>query len=408
MPIDNQSLQHYLDCFYKPNYEAISEEEIYKWSAMQRFKSIRFLDGWFDSAEPFYSRFVDAIGSLDNLLNGERFYAKKCLLDCAKHHPIETKKALSDLNYNGREIKNALPAMDAFENEMRRLMATIDDKEIYLKSFTGYRAAALFLFFMYPETYFFYKSNEYHEIKKLIDYKPSPGLTDYENCQIMSKEILEQIKKDRDLCACYEDRRKQYSEIDPEYHLLVQDILWSSTYYKNYNGGRVPHDYEKADTAQRIEIIPNPSCLTPSVELAPRKDTDYEYLQQRNTELGLDGELYVMRYEEERLKRLFPDDASKRPRHDSVVKGDGLGYDIRSFDENGKPIYIEVKTTSKSYDTPFYITDEERIRSSVEKQQFRLYRVYNFKDGSGDIGITAGSMEKYCKRAVAYKVILTK
>lgn len=59
-------------------------------------------------------------------------------------------------------------------------------------------------------------------------------------------------------------------------------ILWSSTYYKKYNGGKVPCEYEKADMTRKNEVVPNPSCQTPSVELAPRKDTDYEYIQRRN------------------------------------------------------------------------------------------------------------------------------
>ena len=410
MSIDYEKTGRYLDCFYKPNFEAISEDEIYKWDALQSFKSIRFLDGWYDEAEPFRSRFVEAIDSLENLLNGQQYYARNCLLDCAKLYPIVTKKALSDLFFTGRNVSDALTAMDAFESEMRRLISLYNGAEIYLKSFTGYRAAALLLFFMYPETYFFYKSKEYHAIKSLIGFEPDKSLSDFENCQVMSKEILEYVRKDNELCTWYEARRKQYEGIDPEYHLLIQDILWSTRYYDDTkpNGGRLLRGRDKTGKKWKVEIISNPSYTMPGVELTAKQGIDYEGIQRRNTELGLDGERFVLRYEEDRLRRLFPDDEAKRPQHVSVDNGDGLGFDILSFDEKGRKIYIEVKTTTKAYDTPFTLTEAEHIRSSVEKQQFYLYRVYNFKDGAGDIGITAGSMEKYCQRAVAYRVILKK
>ncbi len=331
-------------------------------------------------------------------------------MSCAKLYPIETKKALSELFFVGRNAADALTAMDAFESEMRRLVSSYSDKKSYIDSFSGYRAAALLLFFMYPETYFFYKYQEYKAIEKLIGYEPDKNLSDFENCQVMSEEILECVRNDKTICAWYESRRKQYNGIDPEYHLLIQDILWSTRYYDatKPDGGRLLRYGEKSDKKGKIDHIPKPSFILPNVEVVARQGNDYEGNRRRNAELGLEGERFVMRCEEDRLRRLFPDDESKRPQHDSVDMGDGMGYDIRSFDDKGRTIYIEVKTTSKSYDTPFVLTEEERIRSSVAKQQFYLYRVYNFKDGSGDIGITAGTMEKYCQRAVAYKIIFKK
>ena len=410
MSISAEKLRGYIDGFYKPNFEAISDNEIYKWDALQNFRRIHFLDGWYDEPEQFRVRFTDAIAALENLLNGNSYYAKSCLLDCAKAFPQETKKALSDLSYVGCSDGDVIEGMDAFEFAMRTLTAKIRDEDVYVKSFQGYRAAALLLFFMYPEKYFFYKSQEYYKMKKLIGFVPTPRLSDYENCQQMSAEILNYLRTDSELCSWYEERRAEYFGIDPEYHLLVQDVLWSTRYYKEDqpNGGRIIRASEKSRSKEKVEIIKNPSASTPSISLIPIKDIDYENEQRKRRSLGREGEHFVLRHETERLKKIFPSDESKRPVHVSEVEGDGLGYDIRSFDEKGNVVFIEVKTTTGQYSDPFYITRRELIRSETSPKEFRLYRVYHFRNGTGDIGITPGSLKKYCTCPTKYEVILKK
>ena len=407
MAINRKKLQEYLDTFYKPNFEVITDNEIYKWDAMLNFRSIHFLDGWYDEAEQFYSRFSEALDSLENLLNGKKYYANTCLRDCAKAYPVETKKALSDLNYAGQSGINVVAAMDKFEATMRELTAIIKKEEIYVKSFQGYRAVALLLFFMYPEKYFFFKSHEYDEMRKITEFVPESGRSDYEYCQLLSKEILDVVKQDSELCAWYEDRRYKYDGIDPDYHLLVQDILWSSQYYEKYKDKPMPRIGEDGKTGKRWEVITHPSFSEPDINLKAKKGIDFENEQRRKKELGLAGERFVLRCETERLQKLFPNDKSKRPIHTSL-EGDGAGYDILSYDENGDKVFIEVKTTSGAYSEPIHLTRSEYKRSIACPKEFRLYRVYNFKDGVGDVGITPGSMERICQYAESYIVSLKK
>lgn len=40
----------------------------------------------------------------------------------------------------------------------------------------------------------------------------------------------------------------------------------------------------------------------------------------------------------------------------SKLDGDGLGYDILSYDRNGNPMYIEVKTTAGPGNGSIFIT----------------------------------------------------
>ena len=407
MSIDVKKLEDYLDNFYKPNLQAILSDESYKWRVMHNFKSVDFLSGGFADPELFRVRFIDAINSLENLLNGQKYYASQCLIDCAKAFPIETKKALSDLNYAGYS-GNVIEGMNSFNATMQDLTSRVKAKDFYKDSFKDYRASALLLFLMYPEKYYFYKSDEYKNIKKIIEYKPNIDLSDYENCQLMSQEILEYIKTDSELLSEFIKTTYEYSRIDPENHLIVQDILWSTRYYLDPR--KIPGKHSEQDWD--VEEIPYPNFTFPDTDISKQKSgkIDYEGIAKKNAELGLAGELFVMRYETWRLQKLFPNE-NKLPTHVSIDEGDGKGYDIRSFDIDGvTPIYIEVKTTEGPYEQAFYLSWNEMEFSDDKlfKKQYRLYRVYDFKNGKGKIGITQGSLAKYCQRPTEYKVILKK
>jgi hypothetical protein len=59
--------------------------------------------------------------------------------------------------------------------------------------------------------------------------------------------------------------------------------------------------------------------------------------------------------------------------------GDGLGYDISSFKDDGSPRHIEVKTTNLGARTPFFITRWEVQVSKAEAPVWSLYRVFDFR-----------------------------
>ena len=66
------------------------------------------------------------------------------------------------------------------------------------------------------------------------------------------------------------------------------------------------------------------------------------------------------------------------------ISDDSFGYDIKSFNEDGSPRYIEVKTTTDDHKSPFYITENE-ITAMENLENYFIYRVYNF-DVSANIG----------------------
>lgn len=88
----------------------------------------------------------------------------------------------------------------------------------------------------------------------------------------------------------------------------------------------------------------------------------------------------MLQFERNRLSSLNRDDLAKEVEWTSQAKGDGAGYDIRSFNlENEKELFIEVKTSSCGKYQPFYISENEVAFSKEYSAQYSLYRVFNFK-----------------------------
>ncbi|BDU18276.1 DUF3883 domain-containing protein [Lysobacter auxotrophicus] len=114
------------------------------------------------------------------------------------------------------------------------------------------------------------------------------------------------------------------------------------------------------------------------IRRAPVK-RDYLERESRNRSLGLAGELLVMEYEARRLHEEGAKRFADRIEHVSQVRGDGTGYDILSFDADGRERFIEVKTTAYMAETPFFVTPNEVDFSSEQFRQFHLYRLFAFR-----------------------------
>ncbi|CAK1243360.1 MrcB family domain-containing protein [Fructobacillus tropaeoli] len=104
----------------------------------------------------------------------------------------------------------------------------------------------------------------------------------------------------------------------------------------------------------------------------------YAEVQKNNSEVGFFGEKAVLNFEKEKLRE-YPDLAEK-VEHVSVKQGDGLGYDILSFDEEGNKVFIEVKTTTQGKDAPFYISNNEVDVALKHPNSYVLYRIYDVQN----------------------------
>jgi hypothetical protein len=121
----------------------------------------------------------------------------------------------------------------------------------------------------------------------------------------------------------------------------------------------------------------SPRERTPTVT-ALRK-VDFVARDAANRKLGRLGEEWTLEYECRRLVDLERrPDLSRRVRHVSALDGDGAGYDIASFDGDGTPRLIEVKTTGLGKSFPFFVSANELAVSKARPDEFQLYRVFDF------------------------------
>ena len=80
--------------------------------------------------------------------------------------------------------------------------------------------------------------------------------------------------------------------------------------------------------------------------LRPQQGVDCLAIEAANRCLGAAGEEFVLRFEVGRLVRADQDRLTARVEQVSETCGDGLAYDVLSFETSGRERLIEVKTPS--------------------------------------------------------------
>ena len=129
---------------------------------------------------------------------------------------------------------------------------------------------------------------------------------------------------------------------------------------------------------------------------------NYLEREARNASLGLAGERFVVEFERARLCQSGLERLVDRVEHVSVTIGDGLGFDVRSFDSNGSDRLIEVKTTAGGEQTPFFLSRNELEVSRASDDAYHLYRVFAFRHDPR-LFTVKGSLDRSCNlEAIQY------
>lgn len=139
-------------------------------------------------------------------------------------------------------------------------------------------------------------------------------------------------------------------------------------------------------------------------------DSDYSASEAKNRELGLAGEIQVLKYEQDYLKTQGLPELAMKVRHVSQIEGDGAGYNILSYTPDGQEKYIEVKTTKGALESSFYTTNNEVAFSELHPNNYYLYRVYDFSviTNSGKFYVKVGSVKSaFCLVATEYRATPT-
>jgi len=204
------------------------------------------------------------------------------------------------------------------------------------------------------------------------------------------------------LLELHKTRIKEQEYLDSSYHILTQDIIYAAVkYIDKFDKGE-----QQESALKRLIKVDKTVTVISDKAVLKGSFTNYIENEKEKKRIGDLGELLVLQHEQEKLKSLG---INKEPQHKSKAEGDGLGYDILSFDEDGNEIFIEVKTTSNGVGTPFYITRNELERSRQDGKKFFLYRLYEFDDTNNKAKYykQQGDLTELCVNPILYRAIVS-
>lgn len=202
------------------------------------------------------------------------------------------------------------------------------------------------------------KFSSFNSVKTKTDEKPE------QKSETIKNLIPDNYKKEEELIE------KQDKEIGISNWLMGDDY--------NYNS--------KKDSDKKIEMVVSKNLLVlgkEKIQLMPpekkfrtaRKIDNWEEINKKRKETGNKGEEIVFLLEQEYFISINRKDLADKVRHVSKEDGDGLGYDILSFFDDGKEKYIEVKSTTASIESPFNISKNELEFLEDHYDDAFIYRV---------------------------------
>jgi Domain of unknown function (DUF3883) len=121
-----------------------------------------------------------------------------------------------------------------------------------------------------------------------------------------------------------------------------------------------------------------PPPVDPKFAAAVAKKYDVAQRDAQNRALGKAGEERVLLHEKAMLQAAHRCDLADKVRWTAIEDGDGAGYDIFSFEPDGRERLIEVKTTNGWDRTPFHITRNEIDVAEANLDTWHLVRLWNF------------------------------
>src|SRR5690606_6911494 len=354
---------------YKNQFSEVNQFEIYKWKAVKQFQ-----DNWDIDASDFCSMLVNSLKLVGNLLDSGQYFPKKMLLNNAKVAPEEVRSLFKNLFDEEYDI---LGRIEVFRSDFKKLN---EENFKGLKGYQDHRATIVYLALRFPERYFFYKHNMFKSFSKKIDYSYKPIAGKIKNIgqfQTLCNLIRHELSIDQELLKLHKNRISDDCYYDESLTILTQDFIYAVAKHLK------PLDISQNKIINEISITEvqstEVSIKEMEVDFTPRT---VNYIQNNieNKRIGDLGELWVMKREEQRLVRANRPKLAGKIKHVAKDIGDGLGYDVLSYDQDGNEIFIEVKTTRGKVNSTFFITRNELEKSKIEQQYYRLYRVYNFNE----------------------------
>ena len=400
---------------YIKYWEEFIELEEYKWIALLHFQS-----NW-KNKTPIYERISISFNKAKNLLNSKNYTPRSMLKKVSLKKGKEVSGLIAALyNENDSLESRVNKFVFGFKNLVNAIAHEQDDNWDWLDKIENNKlnhyqdphAISVYLFMRYPMNHYIYKSRLFDTFAKLIGYSISEKdsvrkYVEYEAfCDSIKKVLLNETSF---INGTYGKWLKSHNYIDPNYNLLTQDFIYTVCNYLNREySARSSSTNPKVINVKVIDSAKDTKTISTRTNTAHIiKNVNYLNIYENNKRIGLKGEQFVMVHERNRLKELG---IKYDVEHSAIVRGDGLGYDILSVEDDGvTKRYIEVKTTTGSENQPFFFTDNELRVSQQNKDHYYLYRVYNYDEesNSGSIAIKLVSLDNlYNIRPIVYTATL--
>lgn len=214
--------------------------------------------------------------------------------------------------------------------------------------------------------------------------------------------------------------KKSYSNRVNNWTNVNNKIICSSCYeeLKKNNKNLIASNFKNNEI--KIDITNNTKDINSlySFETLQKKllenmsnnDVDFEKINKLKKQIGDLGEAFVYEYEKNKLKNTqYYELVDNTP-----AKNPSLGYDILSYDLDGRDIYIEVKTEISNKNNDFYISNNELAVAKEkmdEGKKYLIYRVHNIFKAKKDIFYDILSISdiindsKYCMKPHSWKIV---
>lgn len=408
-----KDLTSFIQDYHQQRESRIIELEIYKWKAFKHFKencekkynSIReWIDNVFCKAENLLiSKNYYPLGMLEHFSGDDGAPAK--LVDLFSKLLVEgkvpTPETVREFIKGTKEIMQKMVLQDYKDWKGRKS----------LNSYQDVHAVSVYLSMFYSNDFYIYKFGIFKEFARKIGYtiKERNAVNRLFEYQELCDEVKKELKKNVDLIQDYKKWLENYDYEDDELCLLTQDFIYSvvrhlnSESYRKIKGNkpRIEGDIEEIHASDLMcSVVDEQRCR----EYKGKKEVDYEKVNRRNRKIGKAGEYWAVNAEKDRLKKMGLNEDLVE--YTAQEKGDGYGYDIKSVeDDRVTPRYIEVKTTTGGKTEDMYFTENEMSFSKDNRDNYHLYRVYNFRaaDMPARLLIVHGGLDEIYAQPILYK-----
>lgn len=395
--MDRQIVKLYIE-EYKKNFFQVHKQEIYKWIAIKQFQ-----ENFNIESTNFYNNVELSLSKTGNLLESGQYFPKKMLLENIHEEPESVREMFQHLFDEDFDI---IKRIKDFRNDFGALSQKLFPNK--KNHYQDHRAVIVYLNLMYPERYFFYKYGMFKDFAKKVDFIYQPIAGKNENIgqfQNLCELIRFEIEKDQELLNLHVNRLDKDCYHDRDHNVLTQDFIYAVVSHLNQ-----PNQKKR----QRPKALITETKLTSSIsikheepDLRPRI---INHIQNNieNKRIGDLGERWVLKNEMDYLSKNGRPQLARKVKHVAKDQGDGLGYDILSFDLDGNEKYIEVKTTKGGLKSTFYVTRNELEKSKIALEQYFLYRVYDYNEHNESAKLLQlkGDLTPLCKTASNYQVNL--